>query len=128
DNLGVGQSLTDSFDYAIRLSNGTLSWNSVTMVINGAVNHAPVVLECPSNVTTQTLTTAAGQVMVGAYGAEDHRHGFAYDGTNYLTIDAPVGTWSQAFGVNSNGDVVGFNFDQNAVSYGFLYSKGSVTE
>jgi VCBS repeat-containing protein len=36
DNLAVSQSITDSFDYAIRLGNGTLSWNTVRVVINGA--------------------------------------------------------------------------------------------
>src|SRR5215208_6491149 len=39
--LGVGQSATDTFTYAIRLSNGTLSWATVTIVYQGR-NDAPV--------------------------------------------------------------------------------------
>ena len=39
--LNPGQTLTDSFTYAIRMSNGTLSWTTVTVVYNG-VNDAPV--------------------------------------------------------------------------------------
>src|SRR5689334_13580173 len=40
--LGAGQYLTDSFIYAIRMANGTLSWATATVQIMG-VNDAPVV-------------------------------------------------------------------------------------
>ena len=36
DNLAADQWIADSFDYAIRTGNGTLSWNTVTVVIAGA--------------------------------------------------------------------------------------------
>ncbi len=39
--LAVGQTLTDSFTYAIRMSNGTLSWNTATIVYDGK-NDPPV--------------------------------------------------------------------------------------
>src|SRR3954469_6437851 len=34
--LAIGQTLTDTFTYAIQLGNGTLSWASVTLQFNGA--------------------------------------------------------------------------------------------
>src|SRR5688572_3104463 len=40
--LAVGQTITDTFTYAIRMSNGTLSWNTATIVFSG-VNDAPVI-------------------------------------------------------------------------------------
>ena len=39
--LGVGQCVTDMFTYAIRLSNGTLSWATVTITVTGT-NDGPV--------------------------------------------------------------------------------------
>jgi autotransporter passenger strand-loop-strand repeat protein/VCBS repeat-containing protein len=36
DNLSADQWITDSFDYAIRTANGTVGWNTVTVVIGGA--------------------------------------------------------------------------------------------
>jgi len=41
-HLAAGEYLTDSFTYAIRLGNGTLSWATVTVQIAG-VNDAPVI-------------------------------------------------------------------------------------
>ena len=39
--LGAGQCVTDTFTYAIRLSNGTLSWATVTITVTGT-NDGPV--------------------------------------------------------------------------------------
>lgn len=36
DDLAVGQSVTDSFYYAVELGSGALRWNEVSVVINGA--------------------------------------------------------------------------------------------
>ena len=41
--LAAGQSVTDRFTYAIRMSNGTLSWATVTITITGT-NDGPIVL------------------------------------------------------------------------------------
>ncbi|HVI87006.1 MAG TPA: VCBS domain-containing protein, partial [Dongiaceae bacterium] len=41
-SLGAGESATDTFRYAIRLGNGTLSWATVTVHITGT-NDAPVI-------------------------------------------------------------------------------------
>ncbi|NUS99784.1 MAG: hypothetical protein HOP96_02265, partial [Sphingomonas sp.] len=41
--LNAGQTITDSFTYAIRLGNGTLSWATATVVYTG-VNDRPVLV------------------------------------------------------------------------------------
>ena len=41
--LAAGQSVTDKFTYAIRMSNGTLSWATVTITVTGR-NDGPVVV------------------------------------------------------------------------------------
>ena len=41
DSLAAGETVTDQFTYAIRLSNGTLSWATVTVSLTGS-NDAPV--------------------------------------------------------------------------------------
>jgi len=65
-HLSPGQFLTDTFTYAIRLGNGTLSWATATVQIAG-VNDAPVVtgvvsaatLEDGSSVTLNALANAS---------------------------------------------------------------------
>ena len=65
-HLSAGQFLTDTFTYAIRLGNGTLSWATATVQIAG-VNDAPVVtgamtgaaLEDGSSVTLNALANAS---------------------------------------------------------------------
>ena len=64
--LSAGQFLTDTFTYAIRLGNGTLSWATATVQIAG-VNDAPVVtgavtgnaLEDGSSVTLNALANVS---------------------------------------------------------------------
>ncbi|WP_289298320.1 VCBS domain-containing protein [uncultured Reyranella sp.] len=53
--LNDGQSLTDSFTYAIRLANGALSWATATVQFAGS-NDAAVI----SGVTSGTVTEAGG--------------------------------------------------------------------
>ncbi|WP_280151455.1 cadherin domain-containing protein [Piscinibacter sp. XHJ-5] len=65
-HLSAGQYLSDSFTYAIRLGNGTLSWATATVQIAG-VNDAPVVtgavsaaaLEDGASVTLKALANAS---------------------------------------------------------------------
>ena len=65
-HLSPGQFLTDTFTYAIRLGNGTLSWATATLQIAG-LNDAPVVagavsaaaLEDGSSVTLNALANAS---------------------------------------------------------------------
>lgn len=130
ENLTIGQSLIDSFDYAIRLSTGTLSWTTVTVVIEGTAqpNNAPMILDCPTNIATAALTTAPGQAIVGSYGVNSRHHGFAYDGHTYLTIDVPGAFETEAHGINSEGRIVGgYRIDEQTPWQGFVYADGAFT-
>jgi VCBS repeat-containing protein len=60
-HLSAGQFLTDTFTYAIRLGNGTLSWATATVQIAG-VNDAPVV----TGVVTGSATEDAASVTLNA--------------------------------------------------------------
>ncbi|MEX0828355.1 MAG: Ig-like domain-containing protein, partial [Haliea sp.] len=62
--LALGETLTDSFIYAIRLANGTLSWAKATVVLTG-VNDTPVV---------QSVSLAAiedGGPVTGSFDGDD---------------------------------------------------------
>ena len=73
--LAVGQTITDTFTYAIRMSNGTLSWNTATIVFTGAndgpvanadSNDADLVTEAgvnPGNVPFPGNPSASGNVL-----------------------------------------------------------------
>lgn len=67
-SLGQGQSLTDSFTYAIRLGNGTLSWATASVTLEG-VNDAPVAEAAAGTVKEGAATSgrlAASDVDQGA--------------------------------------------------------------
>ena len=65
NSLGAGEFGYDSFTYAIRLGNGTLSWATATVEIRG-VNDAPVVTnaaaELAGSVQEDTTLAASGQL------------------------------------------------------------------
>src|SRR4029077_8507040 len=44
DSLSAGQFLTDSFTYAIKLPDGTLSWSNVTIQIGGVNDNAVITI------------------------------------------------------------------------------------
>ncbi|MGE5567308.1 MAG: tandem-95 repeat protein [Parcubacteria group bacterium] len=54
--LGDGQTMTDTFTYAIRMANGTLSWATATVTFNG-VNDAPVLTD-PTDITLNDTAAA----------------------------------------------------------------------
>ncbi len=53
--LGVGETATDTFTYAIRMSNGTLSWTTATIVFTGT-NDGPDISVGSSDSASKTLT------------------------------------------------------------------------
>jgi VCBS repeat-containing protein/probable HAF family extracellular repeat protein len=55
--LSVGDQIQDTFDYAIRLSSGMLSWTSVTLIVQGS-NDAPVAIADAASVKEGTNTPA----------------------------------------------------------------------
>ena len=54
DWLAVGQTVCDKFTYAIRMSNGTLSWATVYVTLSGR-NDAPVISEIATDSDSVTL-------------------------------------------------------------------------
>jgi VCBS repeat-containing protein len=68
--LGDGESLTDTFTYAIRLGNGTLAWTTTTIVYHGA-NDAPVLADPADINITDTAITDDFAVVNGQLNASD---------------------------------------------------------
>ncbi|GBG13993.1 uncharacterized protein NMK_1549 [Novimethylophilus kurashikiensis] len=98
-HLNAGQYMTDSFTYAIRLGNGTLSWATATVQIAG-VNDAPVVtgavkgaaVEDGSKVTMNALANASdvdtGTVLHVVNVPATLPAGVTYDAANHaFTLD-----------------------------------------
>src|SRR4051794_27671917 len=52
DHIPAGVTVTDHFTYAIRMSNGTLSWATVTVTVTGT-NDAPVVSGAVAGTATE---------------------------------------------------------------------------
>jgi VCBS repeat-containing protein len=86
-HLAAGEYLTDSFTYAIRLGNGTLSWATATVQIAGA-NDAPVVTSAlVSDTIAETNATLTDS---GAITFTDADHGAVNTAT--LTSSAVTAT------------------------------------
>ncbi len=65
--------------------------------------------------------------IVGNYRDSSYQiHGFFYDGSGYTTIDYPGAGYSEAWGINDAGLIVG-RYYANNVYQGFLYDNGTFT-
>lgn len=53
--------------------------------------------------------------------------GLANDSFNFTTIDYPNAIYTQALGINNNGEIAGTFLDANNMRHGFMYSGGSFT-
>ena len=66
-----------------------------------------------------------GSRIVGTYfGSDSVFHGFLLSGGNFQTIDVPDSTFTWITGMNPEGDLVGFDNDQNGNQHGFVLSDG----
>ena len=90
DGLAAGQTVTDQFTYAIRLSNGTLSWATVTITLTGT-NDGPVAVDDVASGSEDSLIS-------GSVATNDSD----VDAGAVLTY-APVGTPPAGFTLNPNG-------------------------
>jgi probable HAF family extracellular repeat protein len=54
-------------------------------------------------------------------------HGFLLSRGIFSTIDVPEATFTEAFKINSRGDIVGTYDSADARRHGFLFSRGSFT-
>ncbi|MEZ5527133.1 MAG: Ig-like domain-containing protein [Gammaproteobacteria bacterium] len=96
--LALGETMTDSFIYAIRLASGTLSWARATVVLTG-VNDTPVV----ENVSV--LAEEDGGSVSGAFVGDDVDSDDDGSTLTYTILEAPaVGT------LTNNGDGT-FSYD-----------------
>jgi VCBS repeat-containing protein len=97
DSLAAGETTTDTIKYTIKMSNGTLSVGTLTVVINGT-NDAPVITSDAQagTVKEDTKLTATGQVTSSDV---DHGATAAYSGNatgtyGSFAIDAKTGAWT----------------------------------
>ena len=85
--LAAGETLTDSFTYAIQLGNGALSWATASFALTGT-NDAPViVLEDLAGAVVEAVTPAGTLTDSGIIGFTD-----ADQGEIHIASSAPVGT------------------------------------
>src|SRR4051812_7412787 len=106
--LAAGQTVSDTFTYAIQMGNGTLSWATVTIQLSGTgANHTPIVTSAAQvrDVQEDFVQTASGQVSAIDADAGDHQHysvqGSAAGAYGSITVDAATGNWTYTL---RNGD------------------------
>lgn len=97
--LAPGESLTDSFAYAIQLGNGALSWSMATVQLAG-VNDAPVIVSAAQAGFVQEDVTlgASGQVSATDVDHGDAQHysvaGSSAGAYGSLALEAATGQWT----------------------------------
>jgi probable HAF family extracellular repeat protein len=111
--------------------------NAFTTVPTGINNSGTVVLQngflyeggnfTPLNINGAPQGINDSGNIVGFYGDSSGRHGFLYNGGNLTTIDAPGSSWpvyggnfTEAYGINNSGQIVGMFRDEVGVAHGFL--------
>jgi VCBS repeat-containing protein len=114
-HLSAGQFLNDTFTYAIRLGNGTLSWATATIQIMG-VNDAPVVVGA---VTANALEDGSSVTLNALACASDVDNGAALSVTNVPASLPP--------GVTYDATTQCFTLDPSHAAYQHL-AAGQTTE
>ena len=92
--LGVGETLTDTFAYAVTDGHGGIGINTLTGTINGT-NDAPTVAAAASSVTEDSQTTASG-ILPTPQDTDTH------DSVSFLAQNGTPGTYG-AFTLNADG-------------------------
>jgi len=52
-----------------------------------------------------------------------HKRGFALRNGNFISFDGPVSSWTEGWGINPQGDIVGYDTDATGHNHGFLLSR-----
>jgi VCBS repeat-containing protein len=99
-SLAAGEVASDSFTYAIRLGNGTLSWATATVQIAGVNDKAAIGGDAAGEVTEDTTLTASGTLTVtdadhGQSHAQTATGAASAAGWGTYSVDAD-GHWSYA--------------------------------
>jgi len=129
--LGANDTACDKFTYAIRLSNGTLSWATVTITITGsndgpAINSAATGFDVTGAVTEKAepneggTLSDSGLITFSDVDATDHHTAsFAAQGSGYLGTFALVDADLATAGIQTAPGSVGWSFsvDDSALDY-----------
>ncbi|HYD62874.1 MAG TPA: VCBS domain-containing protein [Noviherbaspirillum sp.] len=121
-SLGAGEALIDRFTYAIQLGNGTLSWATATVRVEGS-NDAPVVTAADLNgAVTEALVPAGKLVGTGVIAFADadlkdaHLLSVAPAGANLGTLTASLD--QDTTGTGTGGKLTwSYNVDAAAVEF-----------
>jgi len=115
--LAAGETLEDSFTYAIQMGNGTISTATAVVRIAG-LNDAPVITSAAQagEVKEDTQLSAAGQVTASDVDHGDHQH-YALLGSGSgtygsLGVDAASGAWTYTLD-NGSGPVQGLRGNES---------------
>jgi probable HAF family extracellular repeat protein len=122
------------FTFAFGINNGG---QIVGSYFTGNVSHGFIfsdngytTLDPPGSLSTgATGINDSGQTLGGYYSGAGN-HGFLYSGGTYTTLDipGPNGTSTEPFGMNNEGQIVGFfNAGDGTGVHGFLFSDGVYT-
>jgi parallel beta-helix repeat protein/probable HAF family extracellular repeat protein len=85
--------------------------------------------ESPSTAATRLLGINDAGVMVGYWTSRTTNFGFVYDKGKFTPAFAQsAGGWTDAWGINNAGDVVGSFEDANRRTYSYLLSDGRFTQ
>ncbi|HET6157979.1 MAG TPA: VCBS domain-containing protein [Dongiaceae bacterium] len=147
DYLAAGETATDTFQYAIRLANGALSWDTVTITITGT-NDGPVLSDTSDPAAVAEALNASAQDLIainGTFSVTDLDVGdtltpsvvggpvVKLDGLPFiLPAGASALTAATAFtltGATSNGGAVniGYGYNPGAANLDFLRAGQSLT-
>lgn len=125
--LAAGETLTDSFTYAIRLGNGTLAWTTAYVVYQGS-NDSVVVTSAPhtGSLTEDAAASIGGSIAFTDPDASD-THTAAVTGTPANTLGTfQLGSVSEA--ANAANGTVGWTYTVNNLAAQYLAVGESVVE
>jgi VCBS repeat-containing protein len=132
DSLAAGQTVCDTFTYAIRLSNGTLSWATVSVALTGT-NDAPTITSADSSgAVTEDTNVIAGQLHDSGYiGFADvdltdvHTVSVAPNSGDYLGVLTAVVSGDSTNGASGQ---VTWQFDVNNADVQYLGAGDTLTQ
>jgi VCBS repeat-containing protein len=115
--LSLGETLTDTFIYAIRLSNGTLSWTTVTVLYQGQNDGVAMAATAQGGVTEDVALSSSGTASFADPDVHDHHTAtFAADPSNSTHLGTfAIGPVSESGGNGSVGWT--YQLDNNAAQY-----------
>jgi hypothetical protein len=95
----------------------TTNWKAY---VNKGGTYSDLTLPFPNvNITIGAAINNSGHI-AGGYD-DGNRHGFFYDGSNYMSLNNPLGIATEALGINNLDQIVGNYVDPNNVTHGFFY-------